>query len=85
MDDVDSSEASAVTAKSIIDLAQNMDLEVIAEGVERLGQIQWLKEHGCENIQGAYFSEALSESELTTLVHNKRRIRLTDGIVRMVL
>ncbi len=85
VDDIEDSEASAVTAKSIIDLAQNMELEVVAEGVERLGQMQWLKEHGCENIQGAFFSEPLSESELTTLVHNKRRIRLEGGIVRMVL
>ncbi len=46
-------------AKSIISLAHNLDLEVIAEGVETIEQLEFLKRNGCSIIQGFYFSEPL--------------------------
>lgn len=41
---------------SIITLAKNLDLKVVAEGVESYEQLQYLKSHGCHEIQGYYFS-----------------------------
>ena len=46
-------------AKSIISLAGNLNLDVIAEGVETPEQLQFLKENGCTKIQGFYFSRPL--------------------------
>ncbi len=39
-------------AKSIIELCRNLDVLVIAEGVETIEQYQWLKDNGCQLIQG---------------------------------
>ena len=41
--------------KTIIDLAQILDLNVVAEGVETEEQFQVLKENGCNTFQGYYF------------------------------
>src|SRR5450830_174510 len=51
---VDPDDAAIVT--TIIALAANLNLEVISEGVETLDQLSFLREHGCYQMQGYYFS-----------------------------
>jgi len=51
--------------KTIINLQQNLNLEVIAEGVENQRQIDFLSEHKCENIQGYFYSRPLSAEAMT--------------------
>lgn len=45
--------------KAIINLASSLGLETIAEGVETKGQLAFLREQGCNEIQGYYFSKPL--------------------------
>jgi diguanylate cyclase (GGDEF)-like protein/PAS domain S-box-containing protein len=45
--------------KAIITLAHNLRLEVIAEGVETKGQLDFLKKHKCDKIQGYLFSKPI--------------------------
>lgn len=47
--------ASATIVASTIDLAHNLNLEVIAEGVETEKQVEWLTAHGCRHFQGYLF------------------------------
>ncbi|TCS98054.1 PAS domain S-box-containing protein/diguanylate cyclase (GGDEF)-like protein [Tepidimonas ignava] len=47
----DDSNDAALT-KTILLLAQEMELEVVAEGVETESQLEWLRTHGCRTIQG---------------------------------
>ena len=49
--------------KTIISLAKNLDLEIIAEGVEEKAQVDFLVREGCDNIQGYYFSKPLSKED----------------------
>ncbi|WP_016954917.1 EAL domain-containing protein [Catenovulum agarivorans] len=51
--------------KAISDLAANMNLKVVAEGVENKMQINFLKEHNCQYAQGFWYSKPLSAPELT--------------------
>ncbi|MEK5037810.1 EAL domain-containing protein [Sporosarcina sp. FSL K6-3457] len=44
---------------TIIRMAHNLGLKVIAEGVENEKQLQFLHDHGCDEVQGFYFSEPL--------------------------
>ena len=59
--------ASAI-ATSIIALGQRMELTVIAEGVETAGQLNYLAQYGCHEIQGYYFSRPLPSDELRALL-----------------
>ena len=52
---IDSSDA--VMVKTIIDMAKNFGLNVIAEGVETQAQFDFLKENGCMAFQGYLFSK----------------------------
>ncbi len=70
--DIDSNSNDSAIAKSIIDLAHNMSLQVIAEGVERDAQSQWLCERGCDQVQGFYYSKPLSEQDLIRCVRDPK-------------
>jgi diguanylate cyclase (GGDEF)-like protein/PAS domain S-box-containing protein len=49
----------ASITRSIIAMAHNMELEVVAEGVETVPQLDFLQAHGCDEVQGFLFSEPL--------------------------
>jgi diguanylate cyclase (GGDEF)-like protein/PAS domain S-box-containing protein len=55
----------AVIARSTIDLAHNLDLTVVAEGIEDTDTLQRLLEYGCDVGQGYLFSRPLPADELT--------------------
>jgi len=44
----------------MISLAKNLELDVIAEGVETEAQKDFLKLHGCYNMQGYFYSKPIS-------------------------
>ena len=53
----------AVLIRSIIDLCRNLDMLVIAEGVETEGQYRWLADNGCQVIQGFLVARPLVPEE----------------------
>jgi diguanylate cyclase (GGDEF)-like protein/PAS domain S-box-containing protein len=55
-------------AKTIIDLAHNMDVIVTAEGIEMEDQYKILREHGCDFGQGYLFSKPLPVDEIEGLL-----------------
>lgn len=63
---IDSSESNIVNI--IINIAHLLNCEVIAEGVETEGQLRYLRDHGCDIIQGYYYSKPLPlESAITSI------------------
>ncbi|MDP4089113.1 MAG: EAL domain-containing protein [Bacillota bacterium] len=50
---------SSIITKTIIDMARNLGFKVIAEGAETKEQIDLLKESGCDEIQGYYYSRPI--------------------------
>lgn len=54
-----------VIVKSTLKLAQDLNLNVIAEGAETRQQIDFLKANGCPSVQGYFYSKPLSADEMT--------------------
>ena len=46
-----------VLARAIISIGHSLDLKVVAEGVETEAQLEYLRKHGCDEVQGYYFSQ----------------------------
>ncbi len=67
---IDKNDAALV--KSIIDLAHNFSLEIIAEGVETEEQLAFLNNHGCHAHQGYLFSEPVAEESFVQLNYLKK-------------
>ncbi|RED52296.1 two-component system response regulator [Aestuariispira insulae] len=58
----------AVIAETIITLAHNFGMKVIAEGVETADHVNILKTLGCDQVQGYYYSKPLEADELIAFV-----------------
>lgn len=50
----------AVIVKAIINLAHNLGMEVIAEGVESFDQLALLRDFKCDQVQGYFYNKAIS-------------------------
>ena len=71
--DVDTSAADAAIVGNVLRLAEAFGADVVAEGVERIGQAQMLEQMGCEYAQGHLWSRAAPLSQVTTLGTPPRR------------
>ncbi len=85
--DIVSNPHSATIAASIIDIAHRMQLQVIAEGVETEAQLGYLRKHGCDQIQGYFFSRPLSAHEFAALLRKNTPyvIPAHDTVARTLL
>ncbi len=52
-----------IVVKEAIQLARNLDMRVVAEGIERKDQVDFLARQGCDMIQGFYFAKPMPVSE----------------------
>jgi predicted signal transduction protein with EAL and GGDEF domain len=60
-------EDKAIT-EVIIAMGKTLSLTVVAEGVETLEQMNFLKEHACEEMQGSYFSKPIVPEQFAELL-----------------
>ncbi|TCK98567.1 PAS domain S-box-containing protein/diguanylate cyclase (GGDEF)-like protein [Natranaerovirga hydrolytica] len=61
---LEESEESKMIVRTIIDMSHNLGYKVIAEGVETLEQLEFLKNHNCDQIQGYYYSKPIKMQKL---------------------
>lgn len=59
------SPAEAAIVRAVLSLASALGLEVTAEGVETLAQLQMLRAQGCNEAQGYYFGKPMSAADFT--------------------
>jgi diguanylate cyclase (GGDEF)-like protein len=59
----------AAIAQAILAMARSLGIGVVAEGVETSEQLAFLRHHGCDAMQGYYFSKPLPADELVLLLH----------------
>jgi EAL domain-containing protein (putative c-di-GMP-specific phosphodiesterase class I) len=64
----------AVITRAIIALGHNLKMKVIAEGVETPEQLAFLRDHDCDQMQGYYFSPAVSRAALQDMLSSGARL-----------
>ncbi|MGE5241817.1 MAG: EAL domain-containing protein [Bacteroidota bacterium] len=72
----------AAIAQAIIAMAHNLDIRVIAEGVETAKQLAFLRSKRCDGMQGYYFSEPIPDEAMIRLLQKNRRLKGTPGAAR---
>jgi EAL domain-containing protein (putative c-di-GMP-specific phosphodiesterase class I) len=69
----------AAIVQAIISLARSFKITVVAEGVETDEQLSWLRETGCDAVQGYFFSQPLSPEDFEHLLQQGAA---NDGVSR---
>ncbi|MHB1947676.1 MAG: putative bifunctional diguanylate cyclase/phosphodiesterase [Gammaproteobacteria bacterium] len=72
--DVTINPEDAAIVRAIIAMAHGLRMKVIAEGVETTAQYNFLKEHGCNEVQGFLISKPLPVEEITTFLQNTNSV-----------
>ncbi|QTD40034.1 EAL domain-containing protein [Sporosarcina sp. Te-1] len=65
-------ENNTMIVKAIIDLARNLNLKVVAEGVETEDQARFLNQLHCDEVQGYLYAKPLSKADFTLLLEEQK-------------
>jgi EAL domain-containing protein (putative c-di-GMP-specific phosphodiesterase class I) len=68
---VDGAKRSAV-AKSVIDIGHNLGMKVVGEAVQTRAQMEFLRAHGCDQLQGSWFSEPVSADAAEAMLRGRK-------------
>ena len=64
----------ATITRAIIGMAHNLNLKVVAEGVETEAQVAFLAANACDDIQGYYFARPLQAGDCEQFLRENRRL-----------
>jgi EAL domain-containing protein (putative c-di-GMP-specific phosphodiesterase class I) len=74
-DTPDNAEASAIV-KMVLSLARSLNLKTVAEGVETEKQLAFMRNEGCDEMQGYLFSKPLPAPEMATLLNEGKKLQI---------
>jgi diguanylate cyclase (GGDEF)-like protein len=74
--DITTDPDDAAICVAVIDLAHNLKLRVVAEGVETDGQMNYLRRHRCDEMQGYYFSRPIPPGDFVSFIDDARCLNL---------
>lgn len=72
--DICINEESAAITRAVISIAQSLNIRAIAEGVENARQLDFIRQAGCNEIQGHYYSPPLSTEDFFKYADLRKRI-----------
>ncbi len=82
VDDTPNNTESCAIVNTVLSLARNLNLKTVAEGVENQAQLNFLKQNGCNEIQGYYFCQPVSGQEMKAFLAREKEplnAALLDG------
>jgi diguanylate cyclase (GGDEF)-like protein len=71
--DITANPEDAVLTAAILAMAQSLDLQVVAEGVETLQQAEFLRERDCDELQGYLLSRPVPPQEFARFLEQEKR------------
>jgi diguanylate cyclase (GGDEF)-like protein/PAS domain S-box-containing protein len=74
--DIHASTDDGAIAKAVIAMAHSLKINVVAEGVETLDQLIFLRDHACDQMQGYYFSRPLPPNDAIQCLKEGKRLVL---------
>ena len=72
--DISIDKTSEAIVASVISLAHNLGILVVAEGVETVEQLDFLRQHGCDQMQGYYFSRPVPPLAFETILKQGKQL-----------
>jgi diguanylate cyclase (GGDEF)-like protein len=69
----------AAIAIAIVNLAHNLNLKVVAEGVETEAQVNFLIQQGCDTLQGFYFAKPMDANTCGHMIREVKRLALSEN------
>jgi EAL domain-containing protein (putative c-di-GMP-specific phosphodiesterase class I) len=72
--DIVADQDDRLIVSSIIGLAHNLQLKVVAEGVEDVAQLAYLAQQNCDEIQGYHFSRPVPAEQFFHMVSSRKRL-----------
>ena len=73
---------NATITRTIISMAHCLGLKVVAEGVEEENQANYLRRHGCDVMQGYFYSRPVSAEAMETLLAERRQLPATEDALQ---
>ena len=73
--DITTNPDGAAIVETILAMTHTLKLRSVAEGVEKLEELMFLAEHGCEEMQGFYFSRPVPFNAFTELLSSGKRLQ----------
>ena len=67
-------ENDCAIARAIVTMAQQLRQEIVAEGVETVEQMHFLRDLGCDQLQGFLFSPAVTADDFERMLRDRRRL-----------
>lgn len=77
--DLERNSADAAITTAIIAMGNSLNLRVIAEGVETEGQLSFLSENKCDEVQGFLFSTPMPSHEVADFLRERRDVLVSGG------
>ena len=76
---IDQNPTNSIITKTIIDMAHQLNLRVVAEGVETEAELEFLVQHKCDEVQGYLFSCPLPTQEFEQLLLSDKRFPILNS------
>ncbi len=76
--DITTDPSDAAVVQAVIAMAHKLKLQVVAEGVETAGQVVFLRDQGCDEMQGFFFSRPQSALDLRPMLQRPGELQIPE-------
>ncbi len=76
LDYTSQNQRNGIVVKNAIEMAKDLQMKTVAEGVETVEQARWLHSLGCQMVQGYYFERPIPEEDFIHIIRSEKKYSL---------